>query len=64
MKDPVSPQDGTPELKDHLNKSGIKVPERKRKIKDQDTIGRVNGSVQVNNNSNPNSRSSYTGIFG
>lgn len=64
MKDPKSPQDGTPELNEQLAKSGIKVPERKSKRRDLDTLGKMNGGVQVNNDHNPNSGSSYKGIFG
>lgn len=65
MKDPKSPQEGTPELTEKLAKSGIKVPERKSKRRDLDTLGKMNGGgVQVNNDYNPNSASSYKGIFG
>jgi hypothetical protein len=64
MKDPKSPQDGTPELKEELAKSGIKMPEQRRKRRNNDTLNKVGGSIQVNNTSNPNSTSSYNGIFG
>jgi hypothetical protein len=64
MKDPVSPQDAKSELKEELAKSGIRMPERKSKRREQDTLGRMNGGVQVNNDHNPNSGSSYKGIFG
>ena len=64
MKDPKSPQDGTPELKDHLAKSGIKMPERKSKRREQGTLNKVDGQVNINNASHPNSGSSYNGIFG
>jgi hypothetical protein len=64
MKDPKSPQDGTPELKEQLEKSGIKMPERKSKRKELSTLNKVDGQVSINNASHPNSGSSYNGIFG
>jgi hypothetical protein len=64
MKNPVSPQDGTPELKEQLAKAGIKMPERKSRRRDQDTLNKVNGGVQISNANHPNSGSSYNGIFG
>jgi hypothetical protein len=64
MSNTPAPQDEKPELKEHLSKSGIKMQEKRSRRKSDDRIGQVGGSVSVNNTSNPNSRSSYDGIFG
>jgi hypothetical protein len=64
MSNTPAPQDEKPELKEHLSKSGIKIQEKRTRKKSDDRIGQVGGTVNVNNNSNPNSRSSYNGIFG
>jgi hypothetical protein len=64
MSNTPAPQDEKPELKEHLSKSGIKMQEKRARRKSDGRIGQVGGTVNVNNNSNPNSRSSYNGIFG
>ena len=64
MSNTPAPQDDKPELKEHLSKSGIKMQEKIARRKSDGRIGQVGGTVNVNNNSNPNSRSSYDGIFG
>jgi len=64
MSNTPAPQDDKPELKDHLSKSGIKMQEKRTRRKSDSRINQVGGTVNVNNNSNPNSGSSYNGIFG
>ena len=64
MSNTPAPQDDKPELKEHLSKSGIKMQEKRTRKKSDSRIGQVGGTVNVNNNSNPNSGSSYNGIFG
>ena len=64
MSNTPAPQDEKPELKEHLAKSGIKMQEKRSRKKSDDRMGQVGGTVNVNNNSNPNSRSSYDVIFG
>ena len=64
MSNTSAPQDDKPELKEHLSKSGIKMQEKRARKKSDSRIGQMGGTVNVNNNSNPNSRSSYDGIFG
>jgi hypothetical protein len=64
MKDPKSPQDGTPELKEVLSQSGIKMPEKKGKRKGDQLVGKLDTNVNVGGSSHPNSGSSYNGIFG
>jgi hypothetical protein len=64
MSNTPAPQDDKPELKEHLSKSGIKMQEKRTRRKSDSRINQVGGTVNVNNNSNPNSGSSYNGIFG
>ena len=64
MSNTSAPQDDKPELKEHLSKSGIKMQEKRARKKSDSRIGQMGGTVNVNNNSNPNSVSSYNGIFG
>jgi hypothetical protein len=64
MNNTPAPQDDKPELKEHLSKSGIKMQEKRTRRKSDSRINQVGGTVNVNNNSNPNSGSSYNGIFG
>jgi hypothetical protein len=64
MSNTPAPQDEKPELKEHLAKSGIKMQEKRARRKSDARIGQMGGTVNVKNNSNPNSRSSYDGIFG
>ena len=64
MNNKTAPQDDKPELKDHLAKSGIKMPEKKIKRKGDQLVGKLDTNVNVGGSSHPNSGSSYNGIFG
>lgn len=65
MNQKIAPQEDKPELKEHLAKSGIKMPEKKSSRRRGDSrLGQMDGNVQVGGVSNPNSGSSYNGIFG
>jgi len=64
MSNVPAPQDDKPELKEHLAKSGIKMQERANKRRGTSAVSQIDTNVKVGGGSNPNSGSSYKGIFG
>lgn len=64
MNNAPAPQDDKPELKEHLAKNGIKMKERANKRRGTGAVSQIDTNVKVGGGSNPNSGSSYNGIFG
>lgn len=64
MNSPINPQEPKPDIAQHLQKHGIKMNKRTSPGNAGDTLQKSSGSVNINNNGNPNSKSSYSGIFG
>jgi len=64
MFNPVNPQEPTPDIFGQLKKHGLKMDKRSKTGNASDPIGNMGNKVSLTDNGNPNSRSSYKGIFG
>lgn len=65
MNYPQNPNEPTSSIASELKRYGIKMDKRTRPGNEGKPISSgSNGSVKIPNDGNPNSRSSYDGIFG
>jgi len=65
MTFPQNPSEPIDSISSQLKKQGLSMDKKSRTGDPSRPIsGGVNNTVKVNNNSHPNSRSSYDGIFG
>lgn len=64
MINQAAPQDPIEDISSHLKRYGMKMNKRTSPGKAGDRINGVGGKVNVAGEGNPNSKSSYSGIFG